>query len=356
MEFGAGRLRGLEAQTGINFVPVSDDGESTNSGSLQQGNPNFGDIRIGGFAQAPNILGFTLLPPTANGGSDSGDIFLNSAQPWNLNSDYDLETVLIHEIGHALGMGHSTDSGAAMYPNYQGVHQYVDGDDVAGVQSIWGPRQPDGFTAGNQNFTAAHAADVSNLRNAQDQMILGPLDLVSPSQSYWFKVTTAPDATSTFDAVVQSMNLSELDPKVQIYDANLHGLAQASASPTAYSTIVGAAIYNATPNTTYYIKVSAASNGPTGSGNYGLLINEGNSGLPLLPPPNTQVAAQPNNGGGSVNDSTPTGTAGSSTTGDPSDSAGNSSKKDKSPRAGTRRPTPPTCSRWTASGRRATTS
>ncbi|WP_435006503.1 matrixin family metalloprotease [Tundrisphaera lichenicola] len=287
-----------QSAANINFVQVSDDGSATNSGNYQQGSPVIGDIRIGGFAQSSGILGFTLLPPVANGGSDSGDIFLNSSQIWNIGSNYDLESVMLHEIGHSLGLGHSTDTNAIMEPYYDGVQQYLGSDDINGIQSIWNSRQQDGLTQGNQNFWWNKAANLNPFINNLNQIILGPLSVTSPSTSYWMKVTTPANANSTFSVVVQSSNLSMLSPKVQIYNSNLQGLSQVAAPTTSYGAVIGTAIFNATPNTLYYIRVSASNAGPNGTGAYGLLVNMGNYNPPLLSPPNTQVLAQSDQGGG----------------------------------------------------------
>ena len=196
----------------------------TGSGNYQQGSPSFGDIRIGGYAQASNILAYTLLPPPSNGGSDSGDIFLNSSIAWNIDSNYDLESVALHEIGHALGLAHSTDVNAVMYPYYNGVQQSPDTDDVNGVQSIWGPRQEDGLAVGNSNFTSAKAADITRFTNgANDQIVLPNQDVASSAESYWFKVTTPANASHNFTVQIQSSSLSELSPKVQLYNSSLKG-------------------------------------------------------------------------------------------------------------------------------------
>ena len=265
-----------ETYANVNFSQVGDNGAPTGSGNYQQGSPNFGDIRIGGYAQASNILAYTLLPPAANGGSDSGDIFLNSSIDWNIGSNYDLETVAFHEIGHALGLGHSADPNAAMYAYYGGVQQAPDADDVAGIQAIWGPRAEDGLAAGNSNFTSAKAADITKFINgANNQIVLPNQDVASSAESYWFKVTTPANASSNFTVQIQAASLSELSPKVQIYNASLQGLVQVAAASNSYRSTISASISNATPNTTYYIRVLGSNGGANGAGAYAMTVNMG---------------------------------------------------------------------------------
>jgi hypothetical protein len=288
-----------ENVTNVNFAQVLDDGSPFDSGPYQQGSPEFGDIRIGGMVQAGNILAFTMLPPGANGGSDSGDILFNTAQPWHIGSSYDLETVMLHEIGHALGMGHSTNPTAAMYPYYGGVQDTLSSDDIAGVDSIWGPRQEDPFVQNFNNLTLANAASVNGwLNTTNNQINLPGLDVASSSQAYWFKVTTPANASNVFTVQVQSTNLSELSPRVVIDNAAGVGLTQAIASPTSYGATIDATITNATPNTTYDIKVLGSNAGETGTGGYALAINMGSQAIPYASPPNTTVLAQPDQGGG----------------------------------------------------------
>ena len=50
----------------------------------------------------------------------------------------DLLTVAAHEIGHTLGLAHSSDPNALMFPSYSGPHRFLDDDDIAGVQSLYG--------------------------------------------------------------------------------------------------------------------------------------------------------------------------------------------------------------------------
>ena len=132
----------------INFTVVSDDGAAQGTGNYQQGDPGMGDIRFGAYSYNSSYLGEGVMPPPINNYSIAGDIDFNSAKTWNNGTTYDLETVALHEIGHALGLDHSTvNSSAVMWASYTGVKQTLSADDIAGIQALYGPRPSDAYAA-----------------------------------------------------------------------------------------------------------------------------------------------------------------------------------------------------------------
>jgi Matrixin len=124
-----------EAVANINLAEVGDGGQAIGVSGNQQNDSRFGDIRFAAVAQPGTTLAHANLPPDFNGGTRAGDIVMNSGITWNINSTYDLQTVAIHEIGHALGLDHSTLTNAVMYEFYNGAKQNLSSDDVAGIRS-----------------------------------------------------------------------------------------------------------------------------------------------------------------------------------------------------------------------------
>lgn len=73
---------------------------------------------------------------------DERQVFLHfdDSERW-VDSDtqnVDLLTVAAHEIGHNLGLDHSRDPNALMYPSYSGPRRFLGKDDVVGAQSLYG--------------------------------------------------------------------------------------------------------------------------------------------------------------------------------------------------------------------------
>jgi hypothetical protein len=297
-----------ESAPNVNLALVSDGGEPEGCSGDQQDDPRFGDIRIGAVPLPSGVLAETFLPPPANGGTDAGDIMFNSSINWQINSNYDLMTVAAHEFGHALGLGESSLSTAVMYGTYNGIKQALASDDIAGIQSIYGAPQYDQFNSGGQrNSSFSTAANINSYIQSNAQIAIPSLDITASGQSEWFYVNVPSTTTGTMTVTVQSSNLSSLAPKLQVWTSGLSLVGQASAANTFGATVSVSATVQAGQG--YYFKVMAAG-GPAPVGGYGLLANFGNQSQSPIPPPNTVVAAQPDQGGVTENDNAPVGGGG----------------------------------------------
>jgi hypothetical protein len=283
----------------LNLAQVSDNGEALGAPGNQQDDPNVGDIRISMIPMGTNgVLAFTLLPPAYNGGTNAGDIVFNSSYAWGINNgNYDIETVALHEIGHALGLAHSTSTTAVMYGRYQGVNESLSLDDQQGIASIYG-----GATTTNQanNKLYSGATNITP-QIVNNQIAIAGLNIAGPSDSNWFKVTVPSTTNGTMTVSMQSTNLSSLSPRLLVYNNNPSpALLGQSAMTGQWGATATVTLTGVTPGTTYYLKTAAATS-PGAYGAYGLLVNFGSGSQSPIAPPNTVVAAQPDQGGGSAN-------------------------------------------------------
>ncbi|HEX8458965.1 MAG TPA: matrixin family metalloprotease [Pyrinomonadaceae bacterium] len=109
-----------------------------------------------------------ITSDSASGAILEADIAINSNIPFSTNgaaNTYDLESTIVHEVGHLLGLDHSGVVGATMQPR-QGLNFFepaftmrtLSDDDLAGIRSLYGQRTPAGVGAltGTVNAVGAH--------------------------------------------------------------------------------------------------------------------------------------------------------------------------------------------------------
>ncbi len=96
----------------------------------------------GPFDGAGGVLAHAFYPNPPNSETIAGDLHFDEAETWSVGGGTDLYSVALHEIGHSIGMDHSTTSSAVMFSTYSSGTVYSDltSDDINGIRTLYGYR------------------------------------------------------------------------------------------------------------------------------------------------------------------------------------------------------------------------
>ncbi|KAE8627630.1 hypothetical protein XENTR_v10007074 [Xenopus tropicalis] len=93
------------------------------------------------FDGPSGILAHTFAP----GDNTGGDVHFDADETWTSGSaGTNLFLVAAHELGHSLGLDHSNDPNALMYPTYHYTNPntfQLSEDDIKGIHSLYGPKE-----------------------------------------------------------------------------------------------------------------------------------------------------------------------------------------------------------------------
>ncbi|XP_073405722.1 stromelysin-2-like [Dendrobates tinctorius] len=116
------------------------------------------------------VLGHAFMPPFSKTKKDlDGDLHLDNDEKWSINEKkgVNLLQAAAHELGHSLGLDHSTISEALMAPTYKGykplfqLHQ----DDIEAIQALYG--KPTTKTVASSSSASSKAVTPNVTSNAK---------------------------------------------------------------------------------------------------------------------------------------------------------------------------------------------
>ncbi|ESN95249.1 hypothetical protein HELRODRAFT_193602 [Helobdella robusta] len=105
---------------------------------------NHGDGAENAFDGPNGVLAHAYFP-------ENGELHYDAEEDWTdgVNKGINLKIVTAHELGHAIGLGHSNVQGALMAPYYAGYEENfkLRYDDILGAQTLYGGRAQDNPTS-----------------------------------------------------------------------------------------------------------------------------------------------------------------------------------------------------------------
>lgn len=160
-------------------------------------NPRNADIELAWSNQGPelgytgDVLAYATLP------HDGGDVFFDDSEPWGIfdGSEFDLFLVATHEIGHALGLDHSSIPTALMYPVISRRTTGITDDDTAAIQALYGRPQSSPPPAADAGQTTGDAERVSGEINDRNPYEVWEFEVVAGETITVTMETTGGDLT-----------------------------------------------------------------------------------------------------------------------------------------------------------------
>lgn len=273
------------SETNLDIAVVPDDGTAFGAPGRFQGDPRFGDVRIGGNRLSPNALAFASPPDPALAGTLAGDVFVNTAYRFK-DSPYDLQSVMLHEAGHALGLDHSNDPASPMYPRFNNTKTQLTPLDVEAVRALYGPRAPDQFEGAFGNGASGTAASIpvpTGYQGATPLLAFADLGTEDDVDVFWFdSVLGDGDEDENVTIMVRSAGLSLMAPKVTVYYLDEDGAEKEVANVKADSADFGGASVSVTFDgrdddddgaRRFFVRVEDADDAPFRTGRYAIAVN-----------------------------------------------------------------------------------
>jgi len=243
----------------INVGLVADNGQAPGLPGPLQGDPGFGDIRVGARPLSPGTL--ATATPFDLGNNWSGDVLLNSRAAFGdgPHAPENLFDAALHEAGHALGLpDNPTDPTSAMFTRDTGTLSAPSAADAAALRALYGARRPDARP--DSTFATARP-----LAFASPSAVTA--DLASPTDRDVYRVT-AP-APGPFVVALRTSGVSLLTARVTVYDASGRPLATAAAPDPLHGDLT-LTVPGASAGSQYFVRVEAARPDVFGVGSFRL--------------------------------------------------------------------------------------
>lgn len=275
------------ATSNVNFLLTSDSGLPVGVLGFKQGDPRFGDVRIGAIAMGADVLATANPYDAFVANTWVGDIFLNSATLAGVSASDpagSLFAIMLHEAGHVIGAQHSDDPASAMFARIQtSGSQGLTPADALQLQSQYGVRRPDAFEGDLGNDTLARATPLA-LQEATGNLYVARVaaDLTTAADVDIYQVNL-PAGVDRVDVSLTASGASLVTGRLTILDAHDNPVAAAATQDPMHNDL-SLTIDRGQVGDTYYVRIEAARPDLFGVGAYHLEVAP-HSDAPVQPLP-----------------------------------------------------------------------
>jgi hypothetical protein len=270
------------AHANLDFGIRLDEGHAFGTAGLEQGDPRFGDIRIGGHDMSDEVLAVAVPPDPSFSGTWAGDILFNTSYTFD-GSPYSLMAVALHEAGHSLGLGNSTNPGSVMFSTYNTTRTTLSVEDITRLQALYGPRRADSLEGATNNNVRTRAAALPQPLAYQGETPLvafGDLHRLGDVDFYQFTVPNDGDDDDDDDddddggdvtIRLQTAGRSLMMPRLTVLDALGREVASESSTSLLGDTLE-ITLTGLPSGQRYFVRVDSAATDAFGVGRYGLSL------------------------------------------------------------------------------------
>lgn len=267
----------------VNVAVTADSGDPLGAVGRWQGDERFGDVRIAGADVGTSVLGIGTPADPGLAGTRAGDVLLNTGFRFD-GSPYDVYSVMLHEAGHTLGVGNSTNPNAVMYTQFNGTRTGLHLSDVTAVRALYGARPADLFErGGGGNNTTARAFDMGGATaGSPETVLLNFADLTTAADKDVFSFVTpgvAANGDHNTTVKIQSAGLSLVNARLVVYfleDGQEQEVANATMNPDGFTGGEASVTFDPNDDTgprRYYVKVQKADGTAFDVGRYALGVS-----------------------------------------------------------------------------------
>ncbi len=203
-------------RSNLNIGFVDDSGDAFGVSGLSQGDERFGDIRVAAIPLGDEVYAVATAIDRGVVGTWAGDILFNANAKFNSVDHF--YAVFVHELGHALGLAHSSGPNDIMNPAAFSLSQSA--NDIDALQKVYGVRQLDqydGLVADDRNDTLANATRIKNpgsFKGTVPLIVYGDIESVTDADYYELRPLNEYSGTVTFRVVSDGISL--LAPQITV--------------------------------------------------------------------------------------------------------------------------------------------